>query len=133
MLGLGHDRRAGRGEERVELVEARAVEHAGRLGDALDLVEEAVAFDAVGRVLERVLGEHDHEAGGDAGALAAQDAAHALDHLAPGPARAHDDAEVGVGHVDAFVEHAGRGDGVELPVAEVVEDLAPLPRGPSTR
>ena len=61
------------------------------------------------------------------GALAAQDAAHALDHLAPGAARAHHDAEVRVGHVDAFVEHAGRGDGVELADAEVVEDLAPLP------
>ena len=41
------------------------------------------------------------------GSLAAQDAAHPLDHLAPGAARAHDDPEVRVGYVDAFVEHAG--------------------------
>ena len=61
------------------------------------------------------------------GALAAQDAAHPLDHLAAGAARAHDDAEVGVGHVDAFVEHPGRRDGVELAHAEIVEDLPPLP------
>ena len=108
----------------------RAVEDAGGFRDALDLVEEAVAFDAVRRILERVLGEHDHEAGGDPRSLAAQDAAHALDHLAPGAARAHDDAEVRVGHVDAFVEHAWRGNRIELPIAEIVEDLAPLsPRG----
>ncbi len=84
---------------------------------------------AVRRILQRVLGEHDHEAGGDPGALAAQDATHPLDHLAARAARAHDDAEVRVGHVDAFVEHAGRGDGVELPVAQVVEDLPTLPPG----
>ena len=85
------------------------------------------------RVLQRVLGEHDHEAGRDPGPLAPQDAAHALDHLAPGAARAHDDAEVRVGHVDAFVEHAGRGDRVELADAEIVEDLAALARARSTR
>ena len=79
------------------------------------------------RVLQRVLGEHDDEAGRDAGLLAPQDAAHALDHLAAGAARAHHDAEVGVGHVDAFVEHAGRGDRVEPADAQVVEDLAALP------
>ena len=81
------------------------------------------------RVLQRVLREHDHEPGGDPRALAAQDATHPLDHLAPRAARAHHDAEVGVGHVDAFVEHARRGDGVELPVAQVVEDLTALPPG----
>ena len=133
MLGFGNDLRARRGEERVERLEVGAVEHSGRLRDALDLVEEAVAVDAVRGVLQRVLGEHDHEAGRDPGSLAAQDAAHALDHLAPGAARAHDDAEVRVGDVDAFVEHAGRRDGVELADAEIVEDLAPLPRGPSSR
>ena len=127
MLGFGNDLGPGRGEERVELVELRAVEDPGRFGDALDLVEEAVAFDAVGGILQRVLGEHDHEARRDARSLAAQDAAHALDHLAPGAARAHHDAEVRVGHVDAFVEHARRGDRVELADAEIVEDLAALP------
>ena len=127
-FGFGDGLRSGRGEERVEPVEAVAVEHAGGFRDALDLVEEAVALDAVRRILERVLGEHDHEAGRDAGPLAAQDAAHALDHLAPGAARAHDDAEVRVGNVDAFVEHPRRGDRVELADAEIVEDLAPLTR-----
>ena len=104
----------------------RAVEDSGRLGDALDLVEEPVAFDAVGGVLQRVLGEHDHEAGCDPGSFAAQDAAHPLDHLAPGPARAHDDPEVRVGYVDAFVEHARSRDGVESADAEIVEDLPAL-------
>ena len=85
------------------------------------------------RVLQRVLGEHDHEARGDAAALSAQDPAHALDHLPSGPARAHHHAEVGVRHVDAFVEHAGRGDGIERSNPEIVEDLAPLPPGGGTR
>ena len=109
-------------------IEVRAVEHAGGLRDPLDLVEEAVALDAVRRVFERVLGEHDHEAGGDPRPLPPQDAAHALDHLAPGAARAHHHAEVRVGHVDAFVEDAWCGDRIELPIAEIVEDLAPLRR-----
>ena len=109
------------------------VEHPRRVGDALDLVEEPVAFDVVGGIFQRVLGEHDHEAGGDPGALAAQDATHPLDHLAAGSARAHDDAEVGVGDVDAFVEHAGCGDRVELADAQIVEDVAALARGPSSR
>ncbi len=69
MLGLGNDLRARRGEERVERLELRAVEHSGRLGDALDLVEEPVAFDAIGGVLQRVLGEHDHEACATPGCL----------------------------------------------------------------
>ena len=107
-------------------VEAVAVEHAGGFRDALDLVEEAVAVDAVRGIFQRVLGEHDHEAGRDAGPLPAQDATHALDHLAAGAARAHDDAEVRVGNVDAFVEHPRRRDGVEPADAEIVEDLAPL-------
>ena len=104
----------------------RAVEHAGGLRDPLDLVEEAVALDAAGGVFERVLGEHDHQVGGDPRPLSPEDAAHALDHLAPGATRAHDHAEVGVGHVDALVEDARGGDRIELPIAEIVEDLAPL-------
>ncbi len=104
MLGLGNDFRAGRGEEHIELLEPRAVEHAGRFRDAFDLVEEAVAFDAVGRIFERVLRKHDHEARRDARALAAQDAAHPLNHLAPGAARAHHDAEVRVGNATPPVE-----------------------------
>ena len=116
--------RAGPG--RCRPVDCVQLEHAGRLGDAFDLVEEAVAFDAVGGIFQRVLGEHDHEAGCDPGPLPAQDAAHPLDHLAPGPARAHHDPEVRVGYVDAFVEHPRRRDGVEPADAQVVEDLAAL-------
>ena len=132
-FGLGNDIRTGLGEERVERVEPGAVEHPRRLGDALDLVEEPVAFDAVRGILQRVLREHDHEARRDARSLAAQNAAHALDHLASGPARAHDDAEVRVRHVDAFVEDAWSGDRVELANPEVVEDLAALAAGGRAR
>src|SRR5205814_5568078 len=68
-LGLGDVGRAGRGEEVVELVEATGVEHARSLGDALDLLDEAVALDAVGGILQGVLGVHDHEPGPAAGTL----------------------------------------------------------------
>src|SRR5688500_10867675 len=72
-LGLRDDGRARRGEEVVELGEPPGVEDAGRLRDAVDLLDEAVALDAVGGVLERVLGVHDHEARPPAGPLAPQD------------------------------------------------------------
>ena len=70
VFGYRHDRGAGRREEGGELLEGPAVEHAARFRDALDLVEEPVALDAIGRILQRVLGEHDHEARRDARALA---------------------------------------------------------------
>ena len=127
VLGFGDHRWSRRGEEHVERLELRAVEDPRPFGDAFDLVDEAVTFESVARVLQRVLGEHDHEARRDAAALSAQDAAHALDHLPSGPTRTHHDAEVRVRHVDALVEHAGRGDGIERPDPEIAEDLAPLP------
>ena len=126
MLGFGNDRRAGLGEKGVEFLETRAVEDCGRFRDAFDLVEKPVAFDAVGGVFQRVLGEHDHEAGCDPGLFPAQDAAHPLDHLAPGPARAHDDSEVGIRYIDAFIEHPRSRDGIESADPEIVEDLPSL-------
>ena len=123
MLGHRNDLGARSGEERIDLVEVGAVEHPGGFGDAFDLVEESVALDAIGRILQSVLGEHDQEPRRDPGALAAQDATHPLNHLPPGAAHAHDDSEVGVGDVDALVEHARRGDRVEPPNPQVVEYL----------
>ena len=61
------------------------------------------------------------------GCFAAQDPAHPLDHLATGAAGTHHDAEVRVGHIDAFVEHTGRGDRIETAFTQVVEDVAAHP------
>jgi hypothetical protein len=47
VLGLGDDIRAGRGEERVERISLRDVEHPACVGDAFDLVEETVTLGAI--------------------------------------------------------------------------------------
>lgn len=76
-------------------------------------------------ILDRVL-RVEHDEAGDLAPPAPQDAAEALDHLAAAPGRGHDDAEIGVRHVDALVEDARRRDRIDRAVAEQFEPFLAL-------
>ena len=94
-------------------------------GNGRDLVEEPVVGAERG-VFDGPSGVDDDQVGDPTVGLAAQHAAHALDHLTAAAAGGEDDGEVGGGDVDAFVEDLRRGDGTQMPAGEAGQDGATL-------
>ena len=69
------------------MIELARLEDARRLGDLLNLLQEAVTILGEPGILQRVGGKDDDETRAAAERLAPQDPTHPLDHLAAGAAR----------------------------------------------
>ena len=106
------------------MIELARLEDARRLGDLLDLLQEAVTILGEPGILQRVGGKDDDETRAAAERLAAQDPTHPLDHLAAGAARRDNEPQVRVGNVDPLVEYSRGRHRIERPVAELFEDGA---------